>query len=145
MRVRFAGSADHPDYQEELKANARKLRIQNRVEWLGQITEAEKLDLYARSLGVIYPPVDEDYGYVTLEAMLAAKPVVVCADSGGPLEFVQHEVTGLVAEPDAASMARALDTIAEDPATASNWGRAGRELYQKLNISWSNVIQKLLG
>src|SRR5438132_6814507 len=39
VRVRFAGTGDHPDYQDELKASARKLRIQNRVEWLGQITE----------------------------------------------------------------------------------------------------------
>ena len=40
------------------------------------------------ALGVIFPPLDEDYGYVTLEAMLAAKPVITCTDSGGPLEFV---------------------------------------------------------
>ncbi len=54
---------------------------------------------YAHALGVIYPPTDEDYGYVTLEAMLAAKPVITCTDSGGPLEFVTNDETGLIAEP----------------------------------------------
>ena len=39
-------------------------------------------------LAVLYPPVDEDYGYVTLEGMLSSKPVVTCTDSGGPLEFI---------------------------------------------------------
>ena len=41
VRVKFAGTADQPAYQDELKSLARKLRVQNRVEWLGQITEEE--------------------------------------------------------------------------------------------------------
>ena len=31
---------------------------------------------------------DEDYGYITLEAFFAGKPVITHTDSGGPLEFV---------------------------------------------------------
>ena len=48
------------------------------------ISDEEKLRLYANCLGVIYPPLDEDYGYITLEAMLAQKPVVTTRDAGGP-------------------------------------------------------------
>ena len=55
--------------------------------------------LYAGALGVVFPPFDEDYGYVTLEAFLARKPVVTTTDAGGPLEFVEDDVTGLVVEP----------------------------------------------
>src|SRR5262249_45126278 len=76
VRVRFAGTPDPQRYAEELKAGARKLRVSDRVEWLGDLSDDEMIDQYARCLGVIYPPIDEDYGYVTLEAMLAAKPVV---------------------------------------------------------------------
>lgn len=36
------------------------------------------------ALGVVFVPQDEDLGYITLEAMLASKPVIV-SDSGGPL------------------------------------------------------------
>ena len=50
--------------------------------------KSRNANCYAHSLGVIFPAVDEDYGYVTLEAMLSSKPVITCADSGGPLEFV---------------------------------------------------------
>lgn len=144
VRVRFAGTADQPAYQNELKNAARKLRVHNRVEWLGQIGETEKLELYARALAVVYPPVDEDYGYVTLEAMLAAKPLIVASDSGGPLEFVRHEATGLVAEPDAASLARAFDQIWENKTAAQQWGAAGHALYKEMDISWANVVRKLL-
>ena len=126
VRVRFAGAADQPAYQNELKSLARKLRVHNRVEWLGQIDEPEKRELYARALGVVYPPIDEDYGYVTLEAMLASKPLIVCTDSGGPLEFVRHEETGLIAEPEAASLAKAFDRLWEDRSAAKKWGEAGQ-------------------
>lgn len=144
VRVRFAGSADQPAYQNELKTLARKLRVHNRVEWLGQIDDTEKLELYARALGVVYPPIDEDYGYVTLEAMLAAKPLITCADSGGPLEFVRDGETGLIVEPQAVSLAKALDRLWVDRAAAKVWGKAGHALYQAMDITWPNVVRRLL-
>src|SRR5450432_424951 len=55
VRMRFAGAADQPAYESELKTAARKLRVQNRVEWLGEISEAQKRECYARALGVVYP------------------------------------------------------------------------------------------
>jgi glycosyltransferase involved in cell wall biosynthesis len=144
VRVRFAGTADQPAYKNELKSLARRLRVQDRVEWLGQVTEEEKRELYARALGVIYPPLDEDYGYVTLEAMLAAKPVVTCADSGGPLEFVRHNETGLIAEPLGESLAQSLDHVWDYREQARNWGEAGRALYENMDITWPGVVRKLL-
>ena len=99
VRIRFAGTADNPAYASELKTLARKLRVHDRVEWLGHVSEETKRDLYARARAVVYPPIDEDYGYVTLEAMLASKPVITCTDSGGPLEFVRAGETGLIAGP----------------------------------------------
>jgi len=144
VHVLFAGAADQPGYQDELDKLARKLRMHNRVEWLGQITEEKKRELYAHSLGVIYPPIDEDYGYVTLEGMLAGKPLVVCSDSGGPLEFVRQEETGLIAEPEPRSLAQSLDQIWKNRSVAKQWGEAGKSLYQDLNITWDNVIHKLV-
>jgi glycosyltransferase involved in cell wall biosynthesis len=118
--------------------------VQGQAEWLGQISEVEKRECYARSLGVIYPPVDEDYGYVTLEAMLSSKPVIVCSDSAGPLEFVRHEATGLIAEPTAQSVASAMDRLWQQREQAKDWGAAGRALYDHMRISWSGVVEKLL-
>ncbi len=145
VRVVFAGTADQSDYLPELQRLASRLGLETRVRWLGYINEDEKLELYARALGVIYPPIDEDFGYVTLEAMLARKPVVVCSDSGGPLEFVRNEENGLVAEPNPESLAQALDRIWDNRAQAKQWGGAGYELYQQMDISWSKVVESLVG
>ncbi len=144
VRVRFAGVADSPPYAEELKALAHTLRVHRRVEWLEQVSEEEKYRLYAHALGVIYPPLDEDYGYVTLEAILSSKPVITCADSGGPLEFVLPRQTGLIAEPTPAALASAMDELYENRHQAWTMGAAGRDHYESLDISWSAVVHRLL-
>lgn len=144
VRLCFAGTSDHPDYTGKLHSLARKLKVQKRVEWLGNIGEVEKLSRFASALAVVYPPVDEDYGYVTLEAMLASKPVITCRDSGGPLEFVVERETGLITEPTPEALAAAFDHVWEKREEAVAWGRAGRVRYESLNLSWTNVIQKLL-
>jgi glycosyltransferase involved in cell wall biosynthesis len=144
VRVRFAGIADDESYAEELQKHASKLGVSGRIEWLGQISESTKLEQYATSLGVLYPPIDEDYGYVTLEAMLASKPVITCIDSGGPLEFVRDHETGLIANPSAESLAEAMDTLWTKRREAERWGRHGRELYDSLGINWKTVLEHLL-
>jgi glycosyltransferase involved in cell wall biosynthesis len=144
VRVRFAGSADEPQYGEELAMLAHDLDIEHRVEWLGLVTEDEKRALYAHSLGVIFPPVDEDYGYVTLEAMLASKPLITCTDSGAPLEFVLNDETGLIAEPSPQAMAAAMDQLWNDRAMARALGEAGRKRYDSLHISWMTVVERLV-
>jgi glycosyltransferase involved in cell wall biosynthesis len=144
VRVRFAGIPDQPAHFRELKGLAQKLRVAERVEWLGEVSEEDKRRLYARALGVLYPPRDEDFGYVTLEAMLSAKPVVTCSDSGGPLEFVEPYRTGLIAEPVAQGVAAALDELWSSRAQAEVWGEAGRARYDRLGITWPKVIQRLL-
>jgi glycosyltransferase involved in cell wall biosynthesis len=76
--------------------------------------------------------------------MLASKALIVCSDSGGPLEFVVHGETGLIAEPQAAILAKAFDRIWDDRSLAKRWGEAGRALYAKMGISWDHVVRKLL-
>jgi glycosyltransferase involved in cell wall biosynthesis len=142
--VRFSGAADEPSYESTLKKTARKLKLEDRVEWLGPIPEGEKYEQYARSLGVIFPPIDEDYGYITLEAMLSAKPVITCADSGGPLEFISDGENGLVAEATAEGLAGAMDRLWRDRAQAKEWGEASRARYDKMGLSWETVVRTLL-
>lgn len=144
VKVRFAGMADSPEYGKRLKLLAAKLGVEARVEWLGFLTEEEKREAYARALAVIFPPVDEDYGYITLEAMLSSKAVITCDDSGGPLEFVSHLKTGLVAKPTAATLAEALDQLWQERDLAAKYGRAGRERYEQMGLSWSEVVRQLL-
>ncbi|MDQ2660035.1 MAG: glycosyltransferase family 4 protein [Verrucomicrobiota bacterium] len=144
VRMKFAGRADSPAFGQQLRELAHTLGVGKRVEWLGFINDDEKRDLYASVRAVVFPPLDEDYGYITLEAMLASKPVITCDDSGGPLEFILPDETGSVAQPTAESLAAAMDTLWRDPALAARYGQAARRHYQSLNLSWSHVVKTLL-
>ena len=144
IRVCFSGPSGEPGFERKCAGWSRKEGFQNRVQWLGPVSEQEKRDLYARSLGVIFPPLDEDYGYITLEAMLAQKPVITCTDSGGPLEFVVHRETGIVAEPTPESLAAAMDELWDNRERSRKLGEAGRQRYGDLRIGWGSVIENLL-
>jgi glycosyltransferase involved in cell wall biosynthesis len=144
VRVRFAGAFENPAIEDELRTVARKLKVHRRVQWLGEVTEDEKRRLFARSMGVLYTPLDEDYGYVTLEAMLASKALITCTDSGGPLEFVQPGQTGVAAEPTPDSLAAAMDHLWSDRDQARAWGAAARAEYDRRDMRWSRVVEKLL-
>lgn len=143
VRVVFSGAAEVPSYMAELLQRCRETGLGDRAMFKGFTSDTEKLDLYARSLGVVYPPVDEDYGYVTLEAMLSRKPVITTLDSGGPLEFVEHDHTGMVCTPDAASLAGRMDELWRNRAVAARMGEAGRAFYDALGISWDRVVEVL--
>jgi len=117
--------------------------LADRVRLLGRTSDEEMIEYYAHCLGVFFGPFEEDYGYVTLEAMLAGKPVVTCADSGGPLEFVVAGETGLVVPPEPAALAEALDRLYLDQGFAAGLGRAGAARYASLGIGWQRICEEL--
>ncbi len=109
-----------------------------RIELLGHVGEHELEQLYADALGVLFVPFKEDYGLITLEAMLAAKPVVTTDDAGGPTELVRHGVNGWIAKPTARSLAAAIDELAADPSRAAQMGGQGAQLAAE--VAWGPLL-----
>jgi glycosyltransferase involved in cell wall biosynthesis len=129
--------------REALEGLARELGVHDRIEFRGWVDDESVKQLYARCGCVFYAPWDEDYGLVTLEAFHSGKPVVTTSDAGGPLEFVVHGQTGLVAAPEPREVAGALARLIADPAEARALGLAGRASVQ--GITWDAVITALTG
>jgi glycosyltransferase involved in cell wall biosynthesis len=126
-----------------LGALAESLGLDARVRFAGEVSDETLLELYAGALAVIYPPYDEDFGYVTLEAFLARKPVVTTTDAGGPLEFVADGENGCVRPPDPAALGDAIAALDRDRARAARMGDAGWE--RTRTVTWDGVIEKLTG
>jgi glycosyltransferase involved in cell wall biosynthesis len=128
--------------RENVERIAHESGVADRVEFLGGIDDGQLLELYRDALAVLYPPYDEDFGYVTLEAFLARKPVVTALDSGGPNEFVVDGVNGFSVAPQPDAIAAAINTLARDRQRAKSMGEAGYE--RARTITWDGVIEKLV-
>jgi len=126
-----------------LESLAASLGLSGRVRFLGAVDDDAIIDLYAGCLGVVFPPYDEDYGYVTIEAFLAHKPVVTTIDAGGPNEFVIDGVNGFVCEPDPEAIGAAFGRWHSDRLKAAAMGDAGYERARE--ITWTGVIERLVG
>jgi glycosyltransferase involved in cell wall biosynthesis len=147
VRVVIAGVPDSPEQLGALRDAVAAGGLEDRVQIIPRwISEREKADLIARSAGVLYIPYLEDsYGYVTLEAFHAHKPVITCSDSGGPLEIIRDGVNGLTVAPEAEALAAAIDRLRTDPDEAAAMGERGHQALQDLDISWDRVVESLLG
>ena len=140
VRLVVVGDGTQRDNLEKLAA---AIDVSDRTDFLGQVDDAQLIELYAGALAVAYAPYDEDFGYVTLEAFLSRRPVVTAADSGGTLEFVQDGVTGMVCEPTPEAVGSAFNALAANRGRAAALGAAGFERARR--ISWDGVIEKLVG
>jgi len=139
----IAGRPDSKDNIEILNNLIKKLHLKTRVKVLPHITEDEKIRFYANALGVLFIPYDEDYGYITLEAMYSRKPVITCTDSGGPLEFVEDNLTGYIRNPAPEEIADAIDKLYLEREKAKKMGKAGYEKIISMDISWKKVVETL--
>src|SRR5690606_12941413 len=126
-----------------LEALASRLGVADRVDFLGAVGDEELLSLYADARAVVYVPYDEDFGYVTLEAFLARKPVLTCRDSGGTLEFVVDGVNGAICDPTPEALASAINRYAASAALAASHGEAGEARARA--IAWDGAIEAPVG
>jgi len=145
VRLVVAGAPDLPEHVEPLRELVARHGLGDRVEIDAEwISDDRKRDLYAQCLAVVFPPYGEDgYGYVVGEAFAAAKPVVTCTDSGGPLELVEDGATGRVVDPEPEALAAAIDELAGDRAEAQRLGEAGRESLRSFDGGWDRIVEEL--
>ncbi|MGY1641363.1 glycosyltransferase family 4 protein [Geodermatophilus sp. SYSU D00703] len=138
VRAVMAGRGELLD---DLRQRVTDRGLGGRVDLPGFVADERLVELYAGALAVVYVPEDEDYGYATLQAFYAGKPVICAADSGGVLDWVEDGVTGLVTDGTPAGLAAAVRRLHEDRDLAARMGQAGRERVAAL--SWSDVVARL--
>jgi glycosyltransferase involved in cell wall biosynthesis len=67
---------------------------------------------------------------------------VTTSDAGGPLEFVEDGVNGLVVAPEPAAIGDAIARLAADRRAAAALGAAGYERARA--ITWRGVVERLV-
>jgi glycosyltransferase involved in cell wall biosynthesis len=125
-----------------LERSARELGVSDRVTFAGAMDEPTLVGHLAACRAVVFPPRDEDYGFVTVEAFASRKAVVTCSDSGGPLELVRHGENGWVAPPTADGLAAAMAEAIDAPGLAERLGAQG--FADVARLRWDNIVARLL-
>ncbi len=115
--------------RDEWIALARELGLASRVRFAGEVTHAELVALYHACDLFVLPSVTraEAFGYVQLEAMACARPVISTRVASGVPWVNRHGETGLTVTPgDADALRAAIRTLADDAPLRSRLGAAGR-------------------
>jgi glycosyltransferase involved in cell wall biosynthesis len=104
------------------------------AEFLGRVSDADLVELYATARAVVVPSVEE-FGITAVEAQAAGRPIIAAA-AGGALETVVAGQTGLLASVDNVdSFVRAiddLDSLDFDPDRAvQNAGRFSVDTFRR--------------
>lgn len=139
--IRMVIAGEGAELQPLMKLT-RQLDLSDRVQFLGRIDEATLLEHLARCRAVVFPPFNEDYGFVTVEAFASRKPVLTCCDSGGPAELVIDGVNGFVTDAAPEALARAMRALTDDRALAERMGEAGAVVAARL--SWQDAVDRLI-
>jgi glycosyltransferase involved in cell wall biosynthesis len=122
--IRIVG--DGPD-AERLRARAASEGLGN-VEFLGPRWDADLAEVLSRAAFAIVPSLwHENYPYAINQAFAFGR-AVIGSDRGGIPEMVEHEVRGLVFEPERpGELAAAIRRLAGDPEAARTMGRAAKQ------------------
>ncbi len=125
------------------EALIREAKGDERIEFLGFVSDEELIDLYAKALAVVFTPFKEDYGLVTIEAMKSQKCVITYEDSGGVVEFVENGVSGFVARAnDIEDLSLKMSYLAKNKDLAKELGKNAQKRVK--DIKWSVCISRLL-
>ena len=140
-RMRFVIAGGGPE-EKELKKLISRLRLTKRFEMTGPVNQDELIDLYSKARAVVFCPLREEYGFVTLESFRSEKPVITAGDSGGPTELVYNNKSGYIVPPKPEAIAEKMDQFTESEELAQKMGEYGNRSTQHIN--WENTIKELM-
>lgn len=137
--LRIVANAGDVVEQAHLEDLAISLDVELQIE-VG-VSDDALLDRYQQARVVVYAPYREPFGFVPLEAMACAVPVVAIAE-GGVMETVRHQETGLLVERDAAQFANAVQELLLNDQMRDRFGKQGRNVVEE-HWSWERSVTGL--
>ncbi|HEV2147304.1 MAG TPA: glycosyltransferase family 4 protein [Longimicrobiaceae bacterium] len=137
VRLLVGGKGDH---EPQLRALASGLRLGDRVEFLGFVTDERKRELFRTVWANVFPSPKEGWGITNVEAA-ACGTATVASDSPGLRESVLDGRTGvLVPHGDVAALAAALEALARSPERVAELGSAALDFTAQ--FTWNRTADE---
>ena len=125
-RLVIVGHEENKRYAAELKAQVRQLGLDERVRFVGEMSQADLAVWMRRAYLFVLPSTSEGLGRVVVEAMAARSPVIG-SDVGGIPDMVENGVTGFLVPPgDEAALAAQLCWMLAHPDKMREMGGCAR-------------------
>jgi glycosyltransferase involved in cell wall biosynthesis len=111
--------------EEELKRKTMELNVDKHLVFIGFIRNIKS---FMSSIDIfVLPSLWEGFGYVTIEAMAASKPVVAFRVGSNP-EIITDQKTGFLVDPyNVATLTEKIRLLMNDPALRETFGAEGRK------------------
>ncbi|NVM02949.1 MAG: glycosyltransferase family 4 protein [Candidatus Helarchaeota archaeon] len=139
VKLRLAGSGKEKDLQI-LKTLSEKLGIRDRVEFLGRISDHEKMEFLGRALFVVMPSRFEGWGIVAIESSACAK-AVIGTNIPGLKDAIIHNKTGILVEPDRSDLlAQEMERLLDNKQQRLRLGNNGRNWAK--NFDWDKIAEE---
>jgi D-inositol-3-phosphate glycosyltransferase len=127
---------------QALRQQAKELKIQDRVRFLGARPQAEMALVYSAADVTVIPSYHETFGLAAAESLACGTPVVATR-AGGLQTIVRHGETGFLVPRCAGFFAERLDALLQDDQMREAMQAASRASIEQ--FSWEQVATAMLG
>lgn len=147
LKCKLAGGAGDENFFEYLKSLVKENKLEDRIEFLGRVSDEKLLRLYNNCSAFVFPARDinenfEGFPMVFFEANACGAPVITTKGFGSEYA-VRNDYNGLLVEPESIeSVAEAIKKILSDSDYHSELRKNALETAQ--NHTWNKIAQKYL-
>lgn len=122
-----------PEFRAELRALAARLRLGDRVRWVGEFSHAEMNALYSLSEAVVFVPSSDGLPQSLFEAMACEVPVIA-ARHPSLTEVVTEGETVVFVDLNTQSIAAGLVRVLSDPASHASLARRALKTVREVAV-----------
>ncbi len=136
VKLKIAGIGKEKDINS-LKRMISDLGMEDRVEFLGSLSENEKREYLSNSMFTVMPSRFEGWGIAAIEAQACGK-AVVGTDIPGLRDAIKNNETGILVKPeDPESLKHAIEELIQNKEKRTSFGDNGK-LWAN-NFKWDNI------
>lgn len=126
--------------REKLEQLVKKMKLENKIEFLGRIPREETVKYYQEASLFVLPSLNEGMSNAMLEALAVGLPII-STNTGGASELVADGQNGFIVKfKDSQDIAEKIEKLILDEDLRKKMSVASRTLAEKM--SWKNVAEK---
>lgn len=124
------------ELKEKIIKKIKEEKLENQIKILGKIDYSKIPEIYALSDIIVYPSImEETFGRVAVEAMVAGKPVIG-SNKGGIKDIILDEKTGYLVDPlDKNEWTKKINKLVKDEKLRIRLGKNGKKEAKKYGMN----------